>query len=115
MRIYGCQFDIAWENKSENFKRVRALLGKRRIAPGSLLVLAEMFATGFSMNAAAIAEPDHGPTDDFLRSLAKEKGIHVLGGLVRAASRGRFLNEAVCYGPTGLRVAGYDKLHLFTP
>jgi len=115
MKIYGCQFDIAWENKSENFRRIRALLDKRRLAAGSLLVLPEMFATGFSMNAAAIAEPDHGPTDDFLRSLAKEKGIHVLGGLVRTAPRGRFLNEAVCYAPTGRRVARYDKLHLFSP
>jgi omega-amidase len=115
MKIYGCQFDIAWENKSENFRRIRALLDKRSLAPGSLLVLPEMFASGFSMNAAAIAEADDGPTDDFLRSLAKERGIHVLGGLVRAASRGRFLNQAACYSPTGRRVARYDKLHLFSP
>ena len=56
MRIYGCQLDIAWENKGENFKRIRALLNKRRLSPGSLVVLPEMFATGFTMNADAVAE-----------------------------------------------------------
>ncbi len=115
MTICGCQLDIAWENKSENYERVRSLLSNRKLVRGSLLVLPEMFATGFSMNASAIAEKEDGPTDGFLRGLAREKGIYVVGGLVRAAWRGRFLNEAVCYGPAGRRVARYDKLHLFSP
>jgi omega-amidase len=115
MRIYGCQLDIAWENKSENFSRIRALLNKRRLSPNSLVVLPEMFATGFSMNADAIAEDADGPTDGFLRELAREKGVFVLGGLARSASRGRILNEAVCIAPSGRRVACYAKLHLFSP
>jgi len=115
MKIYCCQLDIAWENKGENFKRVRTLLDQRRLAPGSLVVLPEMFATGFTMNAAAIAEPINGPTDGFLRGLAREKGIFVLGGLARPASRGRIHNEAVCFAPSGRRMAGYEKLHLFSP
>ncbi|HTA29351.1 MAG TPA: carbon-nitrogen family hydrolase [Candidatus Cybelea sp.] len=115
MNICACQFDIAWENKSENFERVRALVNKGELARGALVVLPEMFATGFSMNARAIAEKEDGPTDGFLRGLAREKGIYVVGGLVRAATRGRFLNEAVCYGPSGRRVARYDKVHLFSP
>ena len=115
MKIYGCQFDIAWENKTENFERVRKLLANRRLSPGSLVILPEMFATGFSMNAKAIAEQSNGPTDIFLRKLAREKGIFVLGGLVRLGSRGRVFNEAVCISPSGRRVARYDKLHLFSP
>lgn len=115
MKIYCCQPDIAWENKGENFKRVRALLDKRRLSPGSLVVLPEMFATGFTMNAAAIAEHTDGPTDAFLRKLAREKGVFVLGGLARSVSRGRVRNEAVCFAPSGRRIACYDKLHLFSP
>jgi predicted amidohydrolase len=115
MKIYCCQLDIAWENKVENFKRIRALLNKRRLSPGSLLLLPEMFATGFSMNARAIAEQENGPTDGFLRELARDKGVFVLGGLARSASRGRILNEAVCFAPSGRRVAHYAKLHLFSP
>ncbi len=115
MRIYGCQLDISWENKGENFKRVLALLRKRRLSPGSLVVLPEMFATGFSMNAGAIAEGADGLTDGFLRELAREKGVFVLGGLVRSASRGRILNEAVCIASSGRQVASYVKVHLFSP
>jgi omega-amidase len=115
MKIYCCQFDIVWENKGENFKRVRALLSKRRLSPGSLVVLPEMFATGFTMNADAIAEHSNGPTDGFLRKLARKHGVFVLGGLARSASRGRTLNEAVCIAPSGRRVARYAKLHLFSP
>jgi omega-amidase len=115
MKIYGCQLDIAWENKGENFKRIRALLSKRRLSPGSLLVLPEMFATGFTMNAGAIAEHDAGPTEAFLREIAQEKGVFVLGGLARSTSRGRVLNEAVCFAPSGPPIARYAKLHLFSP
>ncbi len=115
MTVYGCQFDIAWENKSENFKRVLALLKRRRLSANSLVVLPEMFATGFSLNAGAIAERRDGPTDRFLRELAREKGVFVLAGQVQSASRGRRLNEAICIAPSGRRIARYVKLHLFSP
>jgi omega-amidase len=115
MKVYCCQPDIVWENKNENFKRVRALLGRRRLTPGSLVILPEMFATGFSMNADAIAERTGGPTDDFMRELAEEMSVFVLGGLARLASGGRILNEALCFAPSGRRVARYAKLHLFSP
>jgi len=115
MKVYCCQLDIVWENKAENFKRVLALLNGRRLTPGSLLILPEMFATGFSMNAQGIKEHTGGLTDIFLRELARKKRIFVLGGLVRSESRGRILNEAVCFSPLGRRVASYAKLHLFSP
>ncbi len=50
MKIYCCQFDIVWENKPANFARVKKLLEGAAIAPGSLVLLPEMFSTGFSMN-----------------------------------------------------------------
>lgn len=115
MKIYGGQVDIVWESKEANFERVRSLLGRRRLPPGSLVILPEMFATGFSMNADRIAEPTGGRTDVFLRDLAQKKGVFVIGGLARLASRGRKLNEAVCYTPAGRRAASYAKLHVFAP
>jgi omega-amidase len=115
MKVYCCQLSIAWENKAENFRRVRSLLSGRTLSSGSLVVLPEMFATGFSMNTGAIAERADGPTDGFLRELARSKRVFVLGGLVRQASRGRMFNEAVCFAPSGRRVAHYEKLHLFSP
>lgn len=115
MKIYGCQLDIAWENKAENFKRVRVLTDRRKPEPGSLLVLPEMFATGFSMNTGEIAEPDNGPTRQFLAELAVRHKIFVLGGWVRRAGRTKIFNEACCLAPSGRCLASYAKIHLFTP
>ena len=115
MIVHGCQLDIVWENKPENFKRVRSLLNSRKVSPGSLVVLPEMFATGFSMNAGLTAEPRDGVTLRFLRELAEDRRAYVLGGLVRRGGRQRTFNEAVCIAPSGRCAARYDKLQLFTP
>lgn len=115
MNVYGCQFDILWEDKGGNFKKIRTLLGRQRLSPGSLLVLPEMFATGFSMEADKIAEGVDGPTANFMRELAREKGIYVVGGVVRRGSGTRMYNEAVCISPSGRNAARYAKLHLFRP
>ena len=48
--IFLIQLDIVWEDKAANFDRVRSLLAAAPPSPGSLVVLPEMFATGFSMN-----------------------------------------------------------------
>ena len=70
MQIIACQLDIAWEDKAANHERVRALLAGATIEPGALIVLPEMFATGFSMHVDTIAEADDGPTHRFLAELA---------------------------------------------
>ena len=56
MQIVAVQADIAWEDKPANFARISKQLAGATIAPGALVVLPEMFATGFSMNVAGIAE-----------------------------------------------------------
>lgn len=114
MRVYGCQLNIVWEDKSANFRRVQSLLRRRRIFANSLIVLPEMFATGFSMNGPAMAEPADGPTTGFLRGLAIHTRSYVLGGFARQAGRSIF-NEAVCVAPSGDCIARYAKLHPFSP
>ena len=56
MEIVALQFDIAWEDKPKNFAKVRSLLHSAAPERDTLVVLPEMFATGFSMNTALIAE-----------------------------------------------------------
>ncbi|MFH1022353.1 MAG: nitrilase-related carbon-nitrogen hydrolase [Planctomycetota bacterium] len=113
MRVACLQFDIAWEDKPANFARVRKLLGRSRIPRGSLVILPEMFATGFSMNVARTAERTGGETEQFLAEAARESGVFLLGGLVRTAPGGRGRNEAVGFDPRGRRIARYAKRHLF--
>ena len=50
--VYLVQLDCVWEDKQANFDRVSALLEEERPAVGSLIVLPEMFATGFSIETA---------------------------------------------------------------
>jgi predicted amidohydrolase len=79
------------------------------------VALPEMFATGFSMNVAAIAQPRGGQTEQFLAATAREHGIFLAGGVVTPGAKGRGRNEAVVYNPEGLEVARYAKLHCFSP
>ena len=115
MRVACCQLDIAWEDKTANCRRVESLVRAAGLARGTLLLLLEMFATGFSMNAAAIAEPADGPTAGFLAGLAAEHGLYVLGGVVVAGDgTGRPRNEALLFGPDGRLACRYAKVHRFT-
>ncbi|MFN0068858.1 MAG: nitrilase-related carbon-nitrogen hydrolase [Limisphaerales bacterium] len=108
------QHDIAWESPAENFARVERLLAATPPPPGALVVLPEMFATGFSMNAAAIAEPEAGPTERFLTDLARRHGVTVLAGRAGRAAAG-FQNLAVAMAPNGAAQARYAKRQTFTP
>ncbi len=115
MKIVGLQIDIAWENKPANFEKVRQLLRDSTLDPGDLVVLPEMFATGFSMNAAVIAEPDRGGTEQVLSQLAKEYGVFLIGGAVIQGQHGQPRNKALVLGPDGALIGSYAKMRPFTP
>ncbi len=114
MRVYAVQFSIAWEDKAVNFATVRRMLSDGSPLPGSLVVLPEMFATGFSMNVDRIAEPRQGPTAAFLSSLAAEWKSYVIGGVATLADGGKARNEAVVFDPMGGEIARYVKQQPFT-
>lgn len=114
MQVFACQCDITWEDKPANHARVQRLLDAAAPAPGSLVVLAEMFATGFSMHVDAIAEPHDGPTHQFMAELARSRQSHVVGGLVTRDPSGRGRNEAVVFGPDGGEAGRYCKRHPFS-
>src|SRR4051812_44325642 len=112
MRVIGLQLDIAWQNPAANYLSVRRLLAQANPSAGGMIVLAEMFASGFTMNVAAAG--DHrDETEGFLSELAKEFEVSVVAGVVSRASAGRGRNEAVVIGPDGKPIARYCKLHPF--
>ena len=114
MRVACLQFDIAWEDKLANYRRVERRVREADLPRGTLLLLPEMFATGFSMNAEGIAEPADGPTPTFVAGLAREHGVYVLAGVVLRGDTGRPRNEAMLFGPAGKLVCRYAKVHRFT-
>jgi predicted amidohydrolase len=115
MTIIGLQFDIAWENKAANFATVRRLLSAARPKTSSLVILPEMFATGFSMNADATAEPYGGDTEQFLGNIAKKFEIWLLAGAAMRGRDGRPRNKCLVFSPGGELKAFYSKMQLFTP
>lgn len=114
MRVIGCQLDIQWEDKEANHAHVRELLQKAAPGRNSLVILPEMFATGFSMNVDIITDDRDRITQKFLSRLAVEYKAFVLGGVVTRCEDGRGLNQAVIYKPSGRELARYSKLHPFS-
>jgi omega-amidase len=114
MQVAAVQFDIAWEDRPANFSRVRALLAGAPPAPGSLIVLPEMFASGFSMNLAATRQTVAREDETFLAALAREYRSFVVGGVVSPAENGRGRNESVAFSPAGELLARYAKIHPFS-
>jgi omega-amidase len=115
MKVAALQLDIMWEDKRANFERVTRLLEKAPLEANTLLALPEMFATGFSMDAAKIAESYEGETEQFLSRLAKQFGIFVVAGAAMRGPDGHARNKALVFSPAGELIAFYAKMRPFTP
>jgi predicted amidohydrolase len=113
MDVFAIQLDIAWHDKQANHRKVRGLLDRAHIPPGSMIVLPEMFATGFSMDVAAVADDAERETESFLHAIAKERKSIVVGGLVTRRD-GRGVNEAIVAHPDDGPPRRYQKIHPFT-
>lgn len=114
MKVFCCQHDITWENKPANHARVRDLLKAANIPRGSLVLLPEMFSTGFSMNVQGICEGADCDTEKFLSSLAQEMGVTVLGGAVVLGADGWGRNQSLTFSPEGKELARYSKMQPFS-
>jgi predicted amidohydrolase len=90
------------------------MLAERPPRAGALVVLPEMFASGFSMNVARIAQEPSGELSRGLAQMAKDRGIWIVAGVVGRDSAGRGRNLARVYSPQGTLVAEYQKMHPFS-
>src|ERR1051325_6841642 len=113
MNVACVQFDIVWENKEANQAKVTSLLRSANIPPGSLVLLPEMFSTGFSMNVGITAEEQGGATEQFLAGAAREFQVYLLAGIVSRGANGRGRNECVTFAPEGKLLARYCKMQPF--
>lgn len=105
------QYDIIWEDKLANFKKIGLLLEKI-IGSSDIIVLPEMFSTGFSMNVSSLAESMDGQTVSWMKKIAKEKNQAICGSLI-IQENGCFFNRLLFVQPDG-QMDSYDKRHLFT-
>lgn len=111
LRLTLVQSALSWENPVANramfSEKLNALRGVT-----DLVVLPEMFTTGFSMNAAALAEPMDGQTVEWMAGTAKALDAAVTGSFICTDS-GRYYNRLVFMRPDG-QFDLYDKKHLFS-
>lgn len=107
------QPDIAWEDHEENYARTRRLLAAADIRPGDLVLLTEMFDTGFSVEFEKTADVD-ARTLGFLRTLASELRVTLQGSRTVIGPDGRGRNRFSILGPDGALLAEYDKVHPFS-
>ncbi len=103
------QCQLAWERPDDNRDQLGTLLARCQ-KPCDLIVLPEMFTTGFSMNALANAEPPGGPTEQWLQARARELDCAITGSIAVHAEGGVY-NRMLFATPEG--VQHYDKRHLF--
>ncbi|MBK8503022.1 MAG: nitrilase family protein [Saprospiraceae bacterium] len=105
------QYDIAWEQPAKNLLKLEDLFQDLESTP-DIIFLPEMFNTGFTMNAVAMAESIQGASIIWMQETAQRLLCDLAGSLI-IEEEGRFYNRFVWMGPEGIK-STYDKRHLFT-
>lgn len=104
------QTELVWEDIDANLSRFDARIDSLE-RPTDLIILPEMFSTGFSMRAEGLAETMDGKAVAWMRQKAAEIKT-VITGSVMVRDQDRFFNRLVWASPAGPMVT-YDKKHLF--
>lgn len=104
------QTTLAWHDRSANLQHFRLLLEQARGA--DLIILPEMFTTGFTMDSAGQAEAPQGPTHHWLLDQARELSAVVTGSIIVRSVDGSYRNRLLWARPDG-QMLHYDKRHLF--
>jgi omega-amidase len=115
MNVYLIQFSMLWEDRGANYARVRDLVEEASPEAGSMLILPEMFATGFSMNVNRTAQGEAREDEALIKELAVRWQCLVVAGVVTRHGEGGVRNEAVVILPDGSERVRYAKQQLFTP
>ncbi len=110
MKISLIQTPLSWHDAQANRDYIERKIDA--LDPADLIVLPEMFTTGFTMHPQQVSEPMSGPTVNWMQAMAKLKNAAITGSVV-ISEHGNFYNRLLFVRPDGA-VETYDKRHLFT-
>ncbi len=110
LNIAIVQADLHWQNASKNREQFATAIENLE-GPTDLVVLPEMFTTGFSMDAPALAEPMDGETVMWMKETAAKRNTAICGSVIISEGTD-FFNRFICVEQNG-SVSTYDKRHLF--
>ena len=111
MKIAVIQSNLTWEEPNTN----RALFYKKIIElkeEVDLIVLPEMFTSGFTMNPNQVAEPMNGESVIWMKNLAKQRNCAITGSII-IEENGDYYNRLLFVLPSG-EIEIYNKKHLFS-
>lgn len=108
------QSELVWESPEANLANHEALIRAAAPANADVILLPEMFTSGFTPQPERVACPIEGYATAWMARLAAEYNAHVMGSFVEALGDA-FYNTAICVHPSGELLATYRKVHLFGP
>lgn len=104
------QTDLVWENADKNLLVFEDWLAQ--VEQGTqLVVLPEMFTTGFSMIPQTLAEPLNGKTVTWMKKQSQKHSLYIAGSVI-VEEHNQFYNRLIVSAPTG-EIYEYNKQHLF--
>ncbi|HPN84322.1 MAG TPA: amidohydrolase [Victivallales bacterium] len=109
IRISYIQADLVWEDSRANLKRFECYL--KQIKDVDLVILPEMFNTGFSANVKKLAQSQDGKLTQWLMFQSKSFNFAIMGSAIIEDS-GKYYNRLLMASPDG-ELRYYDKRHLF--
>ena len=109
MKILMLQTDIVWESPEQNRDHITEMIYAAESA--DLIVLPEMFTTGFTMSPSALGEKDGTITLEWMLALARER-MAAVAGSIAAEDEGKYYNRFYFVRPDATYEV-YDKRHLF--
>ncbi len=110
LSITTIQTNLIWENKTANLNAIEQKINSIQ-NPTEIVVLPEMFSTGFSMQPSLFAETMDGETVNWMKRVSAENKI-ILTGSIIIEEDGMYYNRLIWMLPNG-QYGYYDKRHLF--
>ncbi len=113
MRIALFQMDTVWQEKKRNVGKMERAIRDAKLNNVSVLVLPEMFSTGFSMGPQSLGE-EINKSDTLARvsELAKQNSITIVGSIIEKR-KNHFYNTGFVIDKNGALISTYSKIHLF--
>ncbi|MDG5800033.1 amidohydrolase [Marinilabiliaceae bacterium ANBcel2] len=110
MQIALVQFDIVWENRDENLRKLSSLLSNIK-KPTDIVILPEMFHSGFSMKPQKVATTMDGPVIEWMKNESGKLNSIIMGS-VAIKDQGNYFNRFISAFPDRSLIT-YNKRHLF--
>ncbi|MEA1876868.1 MAG: amidohydrolase [Bacteroidota bacterium] len=110
LNICLLQANLTWEKKEINLATFEQMILALK-NPADIILLPEMFTTGFSMNPESLAECMDGPSVKWMLDKAQKTGSLIAGSLI-IKEKSDYFNRFIAMSPDGI-IASYDKRHLF--